>query len=152
LAPIVTAQDLHGFLADDCDQGLSSISADEMLDGVRDLTLYGRRRDARERSRPMGVAGQSRARYVIAITRRSLAGISRAHPVALIVVKLADQERMRVRLRIPPTNSLYVQALLDGLPVFQIDDRRVQSIVDLSLMAQSPDVDRVRQDPIEMAA
>src|SRR5437764_1049641 len=100
----------------------------------------------------MGLADQRRARYVIAITRRSLAGIGRAHPVALIVVKLADQKRMRVRLPIPPTHGLCLQPLLDRLPGFQIDDRRVQSIVDLSLMAQSPNVDRVRQDPIEMAA
>src|SRR4051794_7116976 len=103
-----------------------------MLDGVRDLALYDRRRDTRERSRPMGLADQRRARYVIAITRRSLAGVGRTHSVALIVVKLADQERMQVRLRIPPTHGLCLQPLLDRLPGFQIDDRRVQSIVDLS--------------------
>ena len=58
---------------------------------------------------------------------------------------------MLVRLWIPPRDSLLLKPLLDRFPNFVLDDGGMQSVVHLPLMAQSADVDRVRQNPIKMA-
>ena len=36
------------------------------------------------------------------------------------------------------------------VPGFQVDDRRMKAIVDLPFVAQPSDIDRVRQDPVEV--
>lgn len=57
---------------------------------------------------------------------------------------------MQVRLRTPPSYGLGVKPLSNSFPNIALDNGRMQSLVDLSLVAKLPDVDRVRKDPIEM--
>src|SRR5579863_4004347 len=116
-----------------------------------DLALDFRRRDARQRSRKLGVADQRWARHVVAPALRSLARVARPHPVSAVVEKFADEEGVPISLRIAPGDGLRSQPLLDRRPDIAIDDGRMQSLVDLSFMAEPADVDRVRQNPVEMA-
>ena len=50
----------------------------------------------------------------------------------------------------PPCPRLALELLLDLVPGFQVDDRRMKAIVDLPFVAQPSDIDRVRQDPVEV--
>src|SRR5271166_5860914 len=78
--------------------------------------------------------------------------MARAHPVAAIVVELACEEGMVVSLRRPPRLRLAPEFLLDPVPGLRVDDRRMESVVDLPFVTQPSDIDRVRQNPVEMAS
>ena len=58
---------------------------------------------------------------------------------------------MVIRLGNPPCPRLALELLLDPVPGLQVDDRRMKAVVDLPFMAQPSDIDRVRQDPVEVA-
>src|SRR5271166_5444106 len=51
----------------------------------------------------------------------------------------------------PPPLCLIRKTDLDAIPGFMIDDRLVQTVMDVPLVAKPSDVDRVRKDPVEMA-
>ena len=52
--------------------------------------------------------------------------------------------RPRLRLLRKPT--------LDAIPRLKVDDRAVQAVVDLPLVAKPSDIDRVREDPVDVAS
>ena len=52
--------------------------------------------------------------------------------------------RPRLRLLHKPT--------LDAIPRLKVDDRAVQAVVDLPLVAKPSDIDRVREDPVDVAS
>src|SRR3984957_17159314 len=74
-----------------------------------------------------------------------------AHPVSAVIIELADKKGMIVALRHPPRLRLAGEPLLDLLPDLTVHDRRMKAVVDLPFVAQPSDIDRVRQQPIEMA-
>jgi hypothetical protein len=42
--------------------------------------------------------------------------------------------------------------MLDTIPRLKVDDRAVQAIVDLPLVAKPSDINRVREDPVDVAS
>jgi hypothetical protein len=52
--------------------------------------------------------------------------------------------RPRLRLLRKPT--------LDAIPRLKVDDRAVQAVVGLPLVAKPSDIDRVREDPVDVAS
>src|SRR5271166_5464297 len=115
--------------------------------------------NADDRSRFALVALQSRLRDVIAPALGPLPRPGRAHPVAPIVEKLSREQsfgRLARSLR-PRGAQIFTQALLNPIPKLLIDDCRMLAFVSLALMGDAADVDRVRQEfvdvpPAEQAA
>src|SRR5271166_1461438 len=115
--------------------------------------------NADDRSRFALVALQSRLRDVIAPALGPLPRPGRAHPVAPIVEKLSREQsfgRLARSLR-PRGAEMVAQALLNQIPKLLIDDRRMLAFVNLALMDDAADIDRVRQEfvdvpPAEQAA
>ena len=80
----------------------------------------------------------------------ALGRMARAHPVSAVVIELASEEGMIVGQRRPPRLRLAFELLLDPVPRFRVDDRRMKAVVDLPFVPQPSDIDRVREDPIEV--
>jgi hypothetical protein len=67
-----------------------------------------------------------------------------------LVIELASEEGMIVGQRRPPRLRLALELLLDPVPRFGVDDRRMKAVVALPFVPQPSDIDRVREDPIEV--
>ena len=78
--------------------------------------------------------------------------MARAHPVAAIVKELAGKEGVRVLARARSVLGMLGQQALDPVPGLLIDDRVMKAFMDLSLVGEPPDVDRVRQDLVEVSS
>jgi hypothetical protein len=78
--------------------------------------------------------------------------MARTHPISAVVIELAPKKGMIVGLGHPPRLRLAGEPLLDPLPDLNVHDRWVKAVVDLPFVAQPSDIDRVRQDPIEVTA
>jgi hypothetical protein len=78
--------------------------------------------------------------------------MARAHPISAIVEKLAREKGMIVGPGHPPLLGLALEPLLNPVPGLKVHDRRMKAIVDQSFVAQPSDIDRVGQDPVEMAS
>ena len=76
--------------------------------------------------------------------------VARAHPVAAIVKKLAGKEGVEVLARGFLVLRMLREQGLDLAPGLVIDDRVVKAVVHSTLVGQPPDVNRVRQDLVEM--
>ena len=74
-----------------------------------------------------------------------------AHPIAAIVVKLAREKGFGIAMGTGPRLRLLRKPTLDALPCLKVDDRAVQAVVDLPLVAKPSDIDRVREDPVDVA-
>ena len=59
---------------------------------------------------------------------------------------------MNVGLGRAPLLRLALQPLLDLVPCLNVHDRRMKAIVDLPFVVQPTDIDRIRQDPVEVAS
>ena len=57
---------------------------------------------------------------------------------------------MIVGQRRPPRLRLAFELLLDPVPRFRVDDRRMKAVVDLPFVPQPSEIDWVREDPIEV--
>jgi hypothetical protein len=66
--------------------------------------------------------------------------------------RACQREGMIVGQRRPPRLRLAFELLLDPVPRFRVDDRRMKAVVDLPFVPQPSDIDRVREDPIEVTA
>src|SRR5208283_5490478 len=77
--------------------------------------------------------------------------MARTHSVPAIVIELSGEEKLCVAMPSPPPLCLIRKTDLDAIPGFMIDDRLVQTVMDVPLVAKPSDVDRVRKDPVEMA-
>ena len=51
-----------------------------------------------------------------------------------------------------PRLRLIHKPALDAIPRLKVDDRAVQAVVDLPLVAKPSDIDRVREDPVDVAS
>jgi hypothetical protein len=67
--------------------------------------------------------------------------MARAHPIAPIVVELACEKGFCVATRIRPWLRLLRKPVLDTVPSFLVDDRDMQAVVDLALVAKPFDID-----------
>jgi hypothetical protein len=77
--------------------------------------------------------------------------MARAHPIAPIVVELACEKRFSIPTGVRPRLRLLRKLALDTIPGLLIDDRDMQAVVDQPLVAKLPDIDRVGEDPIDVA-
>jgi hypothetical protein len=108
--------------------------------------------NAKDRSRFALVALQSRLRDIIAPALGPLPRPGRAHPVAAIVEELPPEQGFGrlARSLSPRSAQMIAQASLDVLPQLLGHDRRVLAFVHLALMGDPADIDRVRQEFIDM--
>jgi hypothetical protein len=74
-----------------------------------------------------------------------------AHPVALVVKELSREEAFDIAMGTRPRLRLRCKLALDAIPRLKVDDCAVQAVVDLALVAKSSDIDRVREDPVDVA-
>jgi hypothetical protein len=75
-----------------------------------------------------------------------------AHPIAAIVVKLTSEKGFSIAMGIRSRLRLLHELALDAVPDLLFDDRWVQAIVDLPLMARPSDIDGIREDPVDVAS
>src|SRR5271170_6332140 len=75
-----------------------------------------------------------------------------AHPVSAVIIELAHKKGMIVGLRHPPRLRLALELLLDPPPDLTVHDPRMKAVMGLSFVAQPSDIDRVRQDPVEVTS
>jgi hypothetical protein len=75
-----------------------------------------------------------------------------AHPVASVVKELTCEEEFDIAMGIRPRLRLLHKPTLDAIPRLKIDDRAVQAVVDPRLVAKPSDIDRVREDPVDVAS
>ncbi len=72
--------------------------------------------NAGDRSRILLAARQRRARHIVSPAPPALGGMARAHPVSAIIVELAREEGMVIRLGHPPCPRLALELLPDPVP------------------------------------
>src|SRR5208337_3806765 len=101
--------------------------------------------NADDRSGILLASRQRRPRHIVSPAPPALGRMARAHPVSAIIVELAREEGMVIRLGNPPCPRLALKLLLDPVPGLRLDDRRMKAVVDLPFVAQPSDIDRVRQ-------
>ncbi len=70
--------------------------------------------------------------------------------MAAIVPDLAKEQRIRWGMPIVRSVCPLFELGLDLIPKLLIDNRGMLAFVDMALMAEAADVDRVRQDFVEM--
>jgi hypothetical protein len=75
-----------------------------------------------------------------------------AHPIAPIVVKLAREKGFGIAVGRRPWLRLFRKPELDVVPSLLVDDRGMQAVVDLPLMAKPSDIDRVRKHVVDVAS
>jgi hypothetical protein len=71
-----------------------------------------------------------------------------AHPVAPVVKELTSEKGFSIAMGIRPRLRLIHKLALDAIPRLQVDDRTVQAVVDLPLVAKPSDINRIREDPV----
>ena len=71
--------------------------------------------------------------------------------MAAIVIELPRKERMSILTLRLSALRLFREPALDAIPRLGIDDRPMEAVMDLSLMAKPSCVDRVRQDVVDMS-
>src|ERR1700722_12007202 len=74
-----------------------------------------------------------------------------AHPVSAVVVEVAREEGLIIWTGCSPCLRLALQLLLDPVPDLNVHDPRMKAVMGLPFVAQPSDIDRVRQDPVQMA-
>jgi len=67
-----------------------------------------------------------------------------AHPVAPVVKELTREEAFDIAMGTRPRLRLLRKPTLDAIPRLKVDDRAVQAVVDLPLVAKPSDIDRER--------
>jgi hypothetical protein len=77
--------------------------------------------------------------------------MARTHPIAVIIVKFACKIGPGMSAGIRPWLRLFHELELDAVPSLLVDDRRMQAVVDLALVAKSSNINRVREDPVDVA-
>src|ERR1700744_5286355 len=105
-----------------------------------------------DRSRSALVTLENRLRDVVSPALRSLLGPGWTHPIAPVVEEFS-RERSLKRLACSPRpllSQISPQALLDLLPHVLSHDRRMLAFVRLALMADPADINRIRQDLVDM--
>jgi hypothetical protein len=75
-----------------------------------------------------------------------------AHPVAPVVKELTREEAFDIPMGTRPGLRLLRKPTLDAIPRLKVDDRTVQAVVDLPLVAKPSDIDRVREGPVDVAS
>ena len=65
-----------------------------------------------------------------------------AHPIAPVVVKLPCEKGFSIAMGTRPRLRLLRKPTLDAIPRLKVDDRAVQAVVDLPLVAKPSDIDR----------
>ena len=103
--------------------------------------------NADDRSGILLASRQRRPRHIVSPAPPALGRMARAHPVSAIIIELAREEGVVIRPGYPPCLGLAFELLPDSIKCLRVDDRRMKAVVDLSLVSQPPDIDRVRQDP-----
>jgi hypothetical protein len=93
---------------------------------------------------------QDRLRDIVPPSPPLLGGMGRAHLIAAIVEQLARQQRVRVLPHSCSALGVLGKQQLDTIPNLLIDDRIMQAFVNLALVGQPPEVNRIRQDLVEM--
>src|SRR5450432_2626890 len=81
----------------------------------------------------------------------ALGGVAGAHQIAAIVIELACEEGIGVLTGVVTRLQIVSQLAFDPIPGRLIDDRGVKPLMNLPLVAKPTDIDRVRQDLVEMA-
>src|SRR6202042_850080 len=76
--------------------------------------------------------------------------VARAHPVPAIIKELTGKQSVRVVARARSGLGMLGKPASDPVPALVIDDRGMKAFMDLVLVSQPTDVDRVRQDLVEM--
>ena len=109
-----------------------------------------RRRHTSDGPRILFAALQDRLRDIVAPSASALGRVAWTHSVAAIVKELAGKEGVGVLAHGVLVLGMLREQGLDLVPGLAIDDRGVKAVVDLTLVGQPPDVDRVRQDLVEM--
>src|ERR1700692_198108 len=82
----------------------------------------------------------------------ALGGMARTHPGSAGVLELPHKKGMIVGRSPPPRLRLAGEPLLDPLPNLNVHDPWMKAVMGLPFVAQPSDIDRVRQDPVEMAS
>jgi hypothetical protein len=67
-----------------------------------------------------------------------------AHPVSPVVKELTREEALDIAMGTRPRLRLLRKPTLDAIPRLKVDDRAVQAVVDLPLVAKPSDIDRER--------
>ena len=65
-----------------------------------------------------------------------------AHPVAPVVKELTREEAFDIAMETRARLRLLRKPTLDAIPRLKVDDRAVQAVVDLPLVAKPSDIDR----------
>jgi hypothetical protein len=74
------------------------------------------------------------------------------HPITPIVVKFAGQKGFSVATGIRPRSRLLRKPELDAVPSPLVDDRDMQAVVSLPLMAKPSDIDGIREHVVYVAS
>jgi hypothetical protein len=101
-----------------------------------------------DRSGVLFAASQCRSRDVVAPAPSTSGGVGSSHSVAAIIEELAGEERLVVPLRRSRGLRLGSKLLLDLIPDRRVDDSGMKAVVDLPLVTEPSDIDRVREDPV----
>ena len=91
-------------------------------------------------------------RYVIAVPRRALPAVTRAHAVAAVIKDASCQKGYRARPRRAIAAALLHQLSLNGLEQVTIEDRRMLCWTDLALEDDLADIEPVAQEIGERAS
>src|SRR6476620_2456504 len=75
-----------------------------------------------------------------------------AHPIAPIVVKFACKKGLGISTGIRPWLRLFRKPELDTVPSPLVDDRDMQALVSLPLMAKPSNIDGVREHVVDVAS
>ena len=93
---------------------------------------------------------EDRLRDIVAVSTSSLGRVARAHPVPAIIKELTGKQGVEVLARARSVLGMLGKQALDPVPALVIDDRVMKAFMDLVLVGQQTDVDRVGQDLVEM--
>ena len=77
--------------------------------------------------------------------------MARAYPIAPIVKELTREEALDIAMGTRPRLRLLRKPTLDAVPDLLFDNCWVQAVVDLPIVAKPSDIDRVREDPVDVA-
>ena len=95
---------------------------------------------------------EDRPRDIVPVSTSTLGCVARAHSVPAIVKELTGKRRVRVEAWARSVLGMLGKLALDLAPALAIDDWGMKPFMDLVLVGQPADVDRLRQDLVEMAS
>jgi hypothetical protein len=119
---------------------------------VDDPSFELQRWDTGDRTRILLLALEDRPRDIVPVSTSTLGRVARAHSVPAIIKELPGKQGVRVEAGACSVLGMLGKLALDLAPALVIDDWGMKAFMDLVLVGQPTDVDRVRQDLVEMAS